>query len=171
MNGRAGVVCGAISADTARWTVLIDEDSKNPASYGAFRASNLQVVQPHDAGTQWADEDGRVWPKAVDFARQCAKGHALTPLADCGGAGCGLQLMCRMCHSLCASGCDAASNWLMCSAVVGCCGGYAVCDACARAPKAAAAASASLDTCPTLVTDFESAPRPPPSSPSPPSPP
>jgi hypothetical protein len=41
------------------------------------------------------DEGGRVWPKNVDFSRQCAKGHALAPLGERGGLA-NKRLMCRL---------------------------------------------------------------------------
>ena len=99
------------------------------------------------------DEGGRVWPKNVDFLRQCAKGHALAPLGDCGGDGGGMRLMCRLCHSFCRRDSDEAASWLTCSVVAGCCGGYAVCCSCARVPSAAAAVTSagSGDFC-TLVS-------------------
>jgi len=153
MNGRTGVVCGAISQQSGRWTVQMDADGARAACRGAFRAANLQVIPSHNFGTEWVDEEGRVWLKNVDFSRECAKGHALAPLGDCGGDCGGMRLMCRLCHSLCGRDSDEAVSWLTCSVVVGCCGGYAVCCSCARAPSAAAAVASagSGDFC-TLVS-------------------
>ena len=153
MNGRTGVVCGAISQQSGRWTVQMDADGARAACRGAFRAANLQVIPSHNFGTEWVDEEGRVWLKNVDFSRECAKGHALAPLGDCGGDCGGMRLMCRLCHSLCGRDSDEAASWLTCSVVVGCCGGYAVCCSCARAPSAAAAVASagSGDFC-TLVS-------------------
>jgi hypothetical protein len=142
LNGRTGVVCGAISQESGRWTVQMDADGARAACRGAFRAANLQVIPSHNFGTEWVDEDGRVWLKNVDFSRECAKGHALAPLGDCGGDGGSMRLMCRLCHSLCGRDSDEAASWLTCSVVAGCCAGYAVCCSCARVPSAAAAAAA-----------------------------
>jgi hypothetical protein len=153
MNGRTGVVCGAISQESGRWTVQIDADGTRAACRGAFRAANLQVIPSHNFGTEWVDEDGRVWSKNVDFSRECAKGHALAPLGDCGGDCGGMRLMCRLCHSFCGRDSDEAVSWLTCSVVAGCCGGYAVCCNCARSPSAAAAvAPVDCDDFCTLVS-------------------
>jgi hypothetical protein len=153
LNGRTGVVCGAFSQESGRWTVQMDADGARAACRGAFRAANLQVIPSHNFGTEWVDEDGRVWRKNVDFSRECAKGHALAPLGDCGGDGGGMRLMCRLCHSFCRRDSDEAASWLTCSVVAGCCGGYAVCCSCARVPSAAAAVASagSVDFC-TLVS-------------------
>jgi hypothetical protein len=154
MNGRMGVVCGTRIQESGRWTVEIDADGTRAACRGAFRTANLQVIHSHNFGTEWVDEDGCVWRKNVDFSRECAKGHALAPLGDCGGDGGGMRLMCRLCHSF--SGVDSheAASWLTCSVVAGCCGGYAVCCSCALlAPSAAAAVpSAGSDDFCTLVS-------------------
>ncbi len=139
MNGRTGVVCGAISQESGRWTVQIDADGARAACRGAFRPVNLQVIPSHNFSTEWVDEDGCVWQKNVDFSRECAKGHALAPLGDCGGDGGGMRLMCRLCHSFCRRDSDEAASWLTCSVVTGCCGGYAVCCCCTLGSSAAAA--------------------------------
>ncbi len=153
MNGRTGVVCGALDEESGRWTVQIDADGARAACRGTFCAANLRVIPSHDFGTEWVDEEGRVWRKNVDFSRECAKGHALALVGDCGGDGGGMRLMCRLCHSFCARGSDEAASWLTCSVVAGCCGGYAVCSICARAPSAAAAvAPADCDDFCTLVS-------------------
>ncbi len=153
LNGRTGVVCGAFSQESGRWTVQIDADGARAACRGAFRAANLQVIPSHNFGTEWVDEEGRVWSKNVDFSRECAKGHALAPLGDCARDGGGMRLMCRLCHSFCGRDSDEAASWLTCSVVAGCCGGYAVCCSCARAPSAVAAveSAGSGDFC-TLVS-------------------
>ena len=153
MNGRTGVVCGAISQESGRWTVQIDADGARAACRGAFRAANLQVIPSHNFGTEWVDEDGHIWRKNVDFSRECAKGHALAPLGDFARDGGGMRLMCRLCHSLCGRDSDEAASWLTCSVVSGCCRGYTVCCSCARAPSAAAAveSAGSGDFC-TLVS-------------------
>jgi len=153
MNGRTGVVCGAISQENGRWTVEIDADGTRAACRGAFRAANLQVIPSHNFATEWVDEEGRVWRKNVDFSRECAKGHALAPVGDCGGDGGGMRLMCRLCHCFCGRDSDEAASWLTCSVVTGCCGGYAVCCSCAHTPSAAAAvASEGSDDFCTLVS-------------------
>ena len=61
------------------------------------------MIPPLNFATEWLDEDGRVCPKNVDYATQCPKGHALTPL-DGGGApqaqqASGADVMCRVCHA------------------------------------------------------------------------
>ena len=152
MNGRMGVVYGALNQDSGRWTVDISADVSGPACRGTFRAANLQVIAPHDFGREWVDEEGRVWPKNVDFSRECAKGHALAPLGECSWDGTGMRLMCRLCHSFCARDSQETATWLTCSVSAGCCGEYAVCCSCARLPSAAAAASTDSDDFCTLVS-------------------
>jgi len=153
MNGRTGVVCGALDQENGRWTVQIDADGARDACRGAFRAANLRVIPSHNFGTEWVDEEGRVWLKNVDFSRECAKGHALAPVGDCGGDGGGMRLMCRLCHCFCERDSDEAASWLTCSVVAGCCGGYVVCCSCARAPNAVAAVEpAGSDDFHTLVS-------------------
>jgi hypothetical protein len=144
MNGRTGVVCGAFDAKTGRWTVDLAADDGRPACRGMFRAANLRLLASHNLITEWVDEGGRVWPKNVDFSRQCAKGHTLVPLGERGGLA-DRRLMCRLCHCFCERGCDEAASWLMCSEDVGCCGEYAVCCSCARSASTAAASRAGPD--------------------------
>ena len=150
---RTGVVCGAFNKDSGRWTVQIDADGVRSAFRGTFRPPNLKVIPSHTFGTEWVDEEGRVWGKNVDFSRQCAKGHALALVGDCGGDGGGMRMMCRLCHSFCGRNSDEAASWLMCSVVTSCCGGYAVCCSCARASSASAvvASAGTVDFC-TLVS-------------------
>jgi hypothetical protein len=138
MNGRTGVVRGVFNQETGRWTVDLGADGARPACCGMFRPSNLRLVPSHNFSTEWVDEGGRVWPKNVDFSRQCAKGHALAPLGERGGLT-DKRLMCRLCHCFCERGCDEAASWLMCSEDAACCGEYAVCCSCARSSIAAAA--------------------------------
>ena len=98
--------------------------------------------------TEWLDENGCVCPKAVDYASQCPKGHALVPFA---GGGCGAsveRVMCRVCHMF--SKREHPSQWLACS-VSGCCAGYVVCDCCVRTLQHAPAAAAGGDDFPSLV--------------------
>ena len=153
MNGRIGVVYGALNQDSGRWAVDISADVSGPACRGTFRAGNLQVIAPHDFGREWVDEEGRVWPKNVDFSRECAKGHALAPLGDCSGDGAGVRLMCRLCHSFCARDSQETASWLTCSVNAGCCSGYVVCCNCAHAPSDAVVASSdSRDDFCTLVS-------------------
>jgi hypothetical protein len=144
MNGRTGAVCGAFDEKTGRWTVDLAAEGARPACRGMFRAANLRLIAPHNFSTEWVDEGGRVWPKSVEFSRQCAKGHALAPLCERGGLA-DKRLMCRLCHCFCERDCDEAASWLMCSEDAGCCGEYAVCCSCARLPSAAAAARADSD--------------------------
>ena len=103
--------------------VEVDADGARPACRGTFRGVNLCVIPPLNFATEWLDEDGRVCPKNVDYATQCPKGHALTPLGGGGGA----DVMCRVCHASTLR--QHACQWLVCS-VACCCGGYAVCAAC-----------------------------------------
>ena len=144
MNGRTGVVQGAFDQETGRWTVDLAAEGARPACRGTFRAANLRLIAPHNSSTEWVDEGGRVWPKNVDFSRQCARGHALAPLGERGGLA-DRRLMCRLCHCFCERGCDEAASWLMCSVDAGCCGEYAVCCSCARLASAAAATCAGSD--------------------------
>ena len=150
MNGRRGVVRGGFNAQSGRWTVEVAADEVGPACLGTFRAANLCVMDVRassapptpavNVATEWLDELGCVCPKAVDYASQCPKGHALAPLA---GGGCGAaaqRVMCRICHTCAQS--EQAALWLVCS-VAACCAGYAVCDGCVcalhQAPVAVAA--------------------------------
>jgi hypothetical protein len=128
-------------------------DCARAACRGAFRLANLQVISSHNFGMEWLDEDGRLWLKNVGFSRECTKGRALAPMGDCGGDGGGMWLMCCLCHSFCRRDYHEAASWLTCSVVAGCCGGYAVCCSCARAPSASAAVESvgSGDFC-TLVS-------------------
>ena len=144
MNGRTGVVRGAFDQESGRWTVDVAADGARPASCGTFRPANLRLIPSHNFSTEWVDEGGRVWPKNVDFSRQCAKGHALAPLGERGGLA-NKRLMCRLCHCFCDRDCDEAARWLMCSEDAGCCGEYAVCCSCAQSPSAAAAACPGSD--------------------------
>jgi hypothetical protein len=84
LHGRTGVVC-AFDQETGRWTVDLVADGARPACRGTFRAAHLRLIPSHNFSTEWVDEGGRVWPKNVDFSRQCAKGHALAPLGERGG--------------------------------------------------------------------------------------
>ena len=150
MNGRTGVVRGGFNAQSGRWTVEVAADEAGAACLGTFRPANLCVIEecagsapPSPAvnvATEWLDELGCVCPKAVDYASQCPKGHALVPFAAGGGCGASAQrVMCRVCYSHVES--EQAAQWLVCS-VAGCCAGYAVCDGCVRALHQAPAAVA-----------------------------
>ena len=151
MNGRIGVVCGGFDEETGRWTVDVAAEGARAACRGTFRAANLRLIASHNFSTEWVDEGGRVWPKNVDFSRQCARGHALAPLGERGGQA-DRRIMCRLCHCFCERDCDEAARWLMCSEDAGCCGEYAVCCSCARLPSAAAAACAGSDDFQTQVS-------------------
>jgi hypothetical protein len=152
MNGRTGVICGALGQESGLWTVDIAADGTKPAFRGSFIEANLCLISSHNFSTEWVDDDGLVWPKNVDFSRECAKGHALVPRANCGVDGGSTQLMCRLCHCFCRRDCDEAANWLTCSVDAGCCGEYAVCCSCARSPSAPAAVSVGADDFRTLVS-------------------
>ena len=152
MNGRTGVVCGAFDQESGRWTVEVDANGARRACRGTFRPANLRVVPSHNFSTEWLDEEGCIWPKNVDFSRECAKGHALAPLGDCGGDAGGIRLMCRLCHSFCERECDEGMSWLTCSIDSDCCGGYAVCCSCARAPSSTAIVSPGSVDFQTLVS-------------------
>jgi hypothetical protein len=152
MNGRSGMVCGAFNQESGRWAVEVDADGARPACRGSFCPGNLRVSTSHNFSTEWVDEEGRVWPKNVDFSRECAKGHALAPLGERGRDAGGMRLMCRLCHSFCGRDCEDATSWLMCSVDSGCFGEYAVCCSCARASSAAAVACAGSDDLSTLVS-------------------
>ncbi len=152
MNGRTGTVCRAFDHESGRWHVQIDSDGARPACLGAFRAVNLKLIPSHNFSTEWLDENGRVWPKIVDFSRQCAKGHPLAALGDCGVGRSGLRLMCRMCHSFCERDCGEAAGWLMCSVNEDCCGYYAVCSSCGLVSSTAAVVPTSSDDSSTLVS-------------------
>ena len=150
-NERTGVVCGAFDEKTARWTVDVAANDAAPSFQIRVLAANLRLIPSHNFSTEWVDEDGRVWPKNVDFSRQCAKGHALAPLGERGGLA-DNQLMCRLCHRFFRRSCVEATNWLMCSEDVGCCGEYAVCCSCARSSSASPAACADSDDFCTWVS-------------------
>ena len=158
MNGRTGVVRGAFDAQSERWTVEVTADELCPSSLFSFRPANLCVIdmRPSSAppkpavnvATEWLDELCCVCPKAVDYASQCPKGHALVPFAvfSVGIFGASEQdiiisHMCRICHTRSESE-QAETHWLVCSEP-GCCAGYAVCDGCIselhQAPVAVAA--------------------------------
>ena len=151
MNGRMGIVCGGFDEEIGRWTVDVVAEGARAACRGTFRAANLRLIASHNFSTEWVDEGGCVWPKNVDFSRQCAKGHALAPLGERGGLA-DRRLMCRLCHCFCERDCDEAARWLMCSEDTGCCGEYAVCCSCARLPSAAAAVCAGSNDVQTQVS-------------------
>jgi hypothetical protein len=150
-NERTGVVCGAFDQKTARWTVDVAANDAGPSFQIRVLAANLRLIASHNFSTEWVDEGGRVWPKNVDFSRQCARGHALAPLGERGGLA-DNRLMCRLCHCFFRRSCVEATNWLMCSEDVGCCGEYAVCCSCARSSSASPAACADSDDFCTLVS-------------------
>jgi hypothetical protein len=151
LNGRTGIVCGDFDQKAGRWTVDIDADGSKPSCRGSFRPVNLCVIQSHNFSTEWVDEGGRVWPKNVDFSRQCAKGHALAPLGERGGLA-GVRLMCRLCHCFCGCDCNDAASWLICCEDVGCCAEYVVCSSCAHLPITAATTCAGSDDFRTMVS-------------------
>jgi hypothetical protein len=151
VNGRFGVVCGPFDQESGRWMVDVAAEGERPAFRGSFRAINLRLIPSHNFSTEWVDENGCVWPKDVDFSRQCAKGHALAALAQrCRLVG--LRLMCRLCHCFCRRDCDEAASWLICSVDAGCCGEYAVCCSCASRSIASVTSCAGSDEISTLVS-------------------
>jgi hypothetical protein len=157
MNGRTGVICSAFNQKSGRWTVQVDADGANLPCQLSIRPANLKAIQQssvdaipkgipsHNFATQWLDEDGRVWPKQVNFLQQCPKGHVLAEFHRDAFDGRAKQLMCRICHTTCLSHSDCAAGWNVCSVVSGCCFGYAVCSSCASAPSVAAVASTGVD--------------------------
>jgi hypothetical protein len=163
MNGREGIICEAFNQQNGRWTVRIDANGINPSCKISIRPANLQVIQlerafvppavpaSHNFASQWVDEDGLVFPKNVDFARECPKGHALADFGSCAWGGGIRQLMCRICHTTCQIDSDYAAGWKACSTNGNCCFGYAVCGSCANAPHVATAASAGADVVRTQV--------------------
>jgi hypothetical protein len=81
MNGRTGVVCGAISQESGRWTVQIDADGARAACRGAFHAANLQVIPSHNFSTEWVvrrwarlAEERRLFTRVRQGARAFAAG-------------------------------------------------------------------------------------------------
>ena len=133
--------------------------SANPPSTPAVAADTAAVPAPAAAATtpaainfatEWLDELGHVCPKAVDYASQCPKGHALVAFSISGGDSdaAAQRVMCRVCHTLAER--DLATQWLTCS-VAGCCAGYAVCGACVGALQQPRAAAAACDDFPSLV--------------------
>ncbi len=117
--------------------------------------TSTSVAPAVNFATEWLDELGCICPKAVDYASQCPKSHALVPYTSGGGGASALRLMCRICHSFAERG--DASQWLVCSAT-GCCAGYAVCDFCVRALQQAPAAAAGGDEFPSLVSRMRTSP-------------
>jgi hypothetical protein len=89
--------------------------------------SKSQTPTVSDVATQWQDELGCICPKAVDYASQCPKGHALVTYAGGGGVASAQLFICCVCHGSTQQ--QQACGWLTCS-VAGCCGGYAVCADC-----------------------------------------
>lgn len=153
LNGRTGVVYGSCEPESTRWVVDVEADGAKPACRGSFRTANLRVVASHNFSSEWVDQDGNVWPKAVIFSRQCCKGHALVPQGPCGRSRGSGQLMCRLCHVFCGNETHDAARWLVCSVDAGCCGQYAVCCNCSSTPNASAAACTGSDNFCTLVSD------------------
>jgi hypothetical protein len=116
-----------------------DDDDDHIDSLLASLAAPKPVAPVVNFATEWLDELGCICPKAVDYASQCPKGHALVPLADGGGSALAQRLMCRICHGFTER--QQALLWLVCS-VAGCCGGYTVCNTCVSALQQAPAAVA-----------------------------
>jgi hypothetical protein len=133
-----------------------------PASSATLAPEQPPAPQPRaiNFATEWLDEDGRVCPKNVDYATQCPKGHDLVSVSLGGGGGAeaqqasGANVMCRVCHASTPQ--QHACEWLVCS-VAGCCGGYAVCAACACALDRADAADAGSEDFPLEVRGTQAA--------------
>lgn len=146
MNGRTGVICSAFNRESGRWTVQVDAEGANLPCRLSIRTANLKAIQTSSAdaipnfASQWMDHDGRVWPRQVDFLRQCPKGHVLAKFYRNALDGHAKQLLCRICHTTCLVDSDCAAGWNVCSVVSGCCFGYAVCSGCASASASVAAA-------------------------------
>jgi hypothetical protein len=157
MNGRTGIICSAFNQESGRWTVQVDADGANLPCQLSIRPANLKAIQKssvdaipkgipsHNFATQWLDQDGRVWPKQVDFLRQCPKGQVLAEFEKNAFDSQTKQLLCRICHTTCPSNSACAAGWNVCSVVSGCCFGYAVCSSCASASSVAAAISTGAD--------------------------
>ncbi len=114
----------------------------------------------YNRGNQWMDHNGCIFPKKVDFCRQCPKGHTLVRLDTKND---GLRLMCRLCH---VTGDRDQSNWMVCldhtEENVGlkmrlfaciCCGRYAVCPSCSQRSASVLLNESSENMC-TLVRDY-----------------
>jgi hypothetical protein len=108
--------------------------SATPALTGAIgnqaSAAAAHAAPAVNVAFEWLDEFGCICPKAVDYASQCPKGHALVPFTGGDGGASAQPLMCRVCHTHAES--EQAPQWLVCS-TTGCCAGYAVCNCCVRA--------------------------------------
>ena len=62
--------------------------------------------------------------------------HALMLMDNVDENGSIKELMCRICHTLCAREADETASWFICSVDPVCCSGYAVCASCLLAPNA-----------------------------------
>jgi hypothetical protein len=112
-------------------------------------------------GTEWIDHNNCVFPKNVDFCRQCPKGHTLARLSSKNDKM--LMLMCRLCHVDGSRNCD-QSNWMVCRdhaaeyAMIDltciCCGRYAVCPGCSQR-SVSAPLSESSENISTLVRGYK----------------
>jgi hypothetical protein len=142
-----------------RWTDTKSRKTSNFLRFLNFQLSMSQTSASPSApaptvtpainfATEWLDEHGNVCLKAVDYASQCPKGHALVAFADGGGDASAQRVMCRVCHVITER--EHTSQWRACS-VTGCCSGYAVCQRCASALQEPPAAAAGGGDFPLLV--------------------
>ena len=136
------------SANATMGNDALQASSTARAAVGQAADSPPSPPRAVNFATEWLDELGCICPKAVDYASQCPKGHALVPVTGGGSGDAALPLMCRVCHTLSAR--DDASLWLQCTAA-GCCAGYAVCASCLRALQHTPAAAAGGDDFPSQV--------------------
>ena len=132
----------AVPAHQAAPVINVAASTMNPFSSPAAPTPAINFA------TEWLDEHGNVCLKAVDYASQCPKGHALVAFADGGGDASAQRVMCRVCHVITER--EHTSQWRACS-VTGCCSGYAVCQRCASALQQPPAAAAGGGDFPLLV--------------------
>jgi len=99
--------------------------------------AHIPAVPSIDFATQWVCEQRRVWPKAVDYCRQCPKGHPLAAPPPLSGG-------CHVCGDV-----SCGSAGISCSE--GC--AYGVCASCVATleqPRALPAAAGGSSDFPTL---------------------
>ena len=122
-------------ASTSNLTLTATMNLSQNSSCSAPDSATCSALQPHaiDVASQWRDENGRVCPKSVNYARHCPKGHDLIPVNGSDVTRWrkpGAAVLCRICHGSYAY--THASHLLECS-VAHCCGGYFVCRMCVTA--------------------------------------
>ena len=142
----------SFAAASATSPVAAPSASACDSTHNALQPNTVPVPQPSaiNFATEWLDEAGRVCPKNVDYATQCPKGHSILPFVSSSDPQAehpsDANFTCRVCHA--SKGRQNVSDWLACN-VPACCGGYAVCAACATALRGAQkqAPAASADFC------------------------